>query len=181
MLGAPTVQLKFVNVDSLKAIEPQMAHFGPGLALGSRFIDGSSDRIDGIQYLDHGDNRDRFARLALLYSWAKGGDCQFIYQDAPPCLVYSNDHGHFFPGQNGWTVDLLNADIDVVPHAHFASCNFVAKDVAACKALLGDITYEDIGMIVKAPPQEWNVAHEDRAAILEYLVRRRDLVLALYL
>jgi hypothetical protein len=180
LISAPTVKLRFLAVTALRQREPQMAHFGTGLALGSDFVVDASDRIDGIQHFDQGDNRRRFAGLALLYAWARGGDCQFIYQKTPPQLVHSNDHGHFFPGQAGWTKAQLDADNDVSAHAHFASCAFDVAELNTFRAAILQVTDEDIRNIVKAPPQEWNVTREERDAMAAYLIRRRELVAALY-
>lgn len=180
LLGAPTVHLRFVDVQNLRSIEPQMAHFGTALALGSKYLDGNSNRIDAVQHIDHGDNRGRFARLALLYAWAKGGDCQFLYDSVPPCLVYSNDHGHFFPGSTAWTAATLQADGDVAKFGQFDICNFTVSDFAAPKMALATITDDDVRKLVAAPPNDWGVPADDRTAMANYLICRRAAVLALY-
>jgi hypothetical protein len=180
LINAPTVELAFVDVAALRQSEPQMAHFGAGLALGSIFVSDASDRIDGIQHVGDAGNKSRFAGLALLYAWARGSDCQFIYKVSEPRLVYSNDHGHFFPGANGWSIASLAADNDVTPHGHFAACGFVAADFAAYRPLVAAVAEEDIRMIVSAPPAEWSVPAPDRDAMAQYLLRRRARVETLY-
>jgi hypothetical protein len=43
----------------------------------------------------------RFALLAILYGWLQAQNRQFLYEK-PSKLVYSHDHGHFFPNGPNW-------------------------------------------------------------------------------
>ncbi len=95
-VGAPTL----VDVPAdLIAAEAQMAHMTAGVAHGSRWIPDCSQ--GGIEHVVVPENRDRFARLALLYGWVVAADRQFIYQNQDPRLVHSVDHGHFFARLDG--------------------------------------------------------------------------------
>jgi hypothetical protein len=180
LIGAPTIALTFVDVAALKRLEPQMSHFGDGLALGGAYVQDASDRTDGIQHLDDTGNKERFAGLALLYAWARGNDCQFIYSSVEPRLVFSNDHGHFFPGQTGWTAATLAADDDVAPVPSFGPCGFVPADFATYRPRVTAVTGAEIRMLVGAPPINWNVSRPDRDAVAEFLIRRQARVAALY-
>ena len=49
--------------------------------------------------------KNRCALLAVMYGWFQAGDNQLLYRKTPPELVFSVDHGHFFPGGPEWTVE----------------------------------------------------------------------------
>jgi hypothetical protein len=61
------------------------------------------------------DNRPRFAALAVLYGWIPAGDAQLIYRQTVSHLVYSVDHGHFFPGGPNWTLAGLSGFVPLSP------------------------------------------------------------------
>ena len=124
-------------------------------------------------------NRDRFARLQVLYSWVLAGDHQLIYAKTEPLLVYSVDHGHFFNGSTGWTPDSLRQIGPVVLDGYFSACGLSEAALVEAKSALSQITDEDIGLVALGPPDEWGITADDRAAITEYLISRRDRLLTL--
>src|SRR5438445_3489348 len=96
-LGAPVPPVMLIDLPAeLIHAEPGMGHMEPGMSHASRWIDDCTDR-EGLRYFDVAENRPRFAALAVLYSWARASDHQWIYSKHHPNLVYSVDHGHFFP------------------------------------------------------------------------------------
>ncbi len=174
-LGAPVGQVCLVEVPAeLISIEPAMRHFGPGIAHASLFLGGCSERAS-FEHASVKENRERFALLAVLYGWIGAQDHQFIYENALPHLVYSVDHGHFFPGGPNWTSTNLAAnpkpqtDPSIV-----SSCGLAAADFTAPAKALGAIRNEVIASVVATPPDEWAFDMTDRVALAMYLEQRRD-------
>jgi len=174
-LGGPVPVVVLVDVpQELIDAEPEMSHMSAGVAHGSAWIPDASDR-EGIAHQDVAENRQRFAFLAVLYGWAPANDAQFIYTNAAPRLVYSVDHGHFFPGGPDWTIDTLNAaspaDLD---GAIDAACTWTAGHLRAVLTHLENFTDEAIADVVSRPPDDWNVSQQERSVLATYLAERRD-------
>jgi len=122
LVDAPVGDVVFVDATDLARIEPQVAHVRHGLAHGTRLIPDTSDRLR-YEYAGRFENRERFAALCTLYSWAGCfQDHQFIYEENPPHAVYSVDHGHFFPGGPNWSVAGIQAPPAAVIDGDFSSC-----------------------------------------------------------
>lgn len=173
-MGAPVGTVGLVDVPAeLIDIEPRMAHMTPGISHGCVWIPGCSERED-IMHLGHGDNRRRFARLAVLYGWVFANDRQYIYRNRMPFEVYSVDHGHFLPDGPWWTVASLEADEYVVPDPHLiGGCGLTGPDLReACMGLLG-INDAVIARAVAAPPDHWGVTLPERVGLAAYLSNRR--------
>jgi len=120
----------------------------------------------------------RGSRRYVLYSWAKASDHQWLYEDTPPHLVYSVDHGHFL-GDGGprWTVQDLQAQPSATWDGTFAPCKLTDIELAAPLARLQSVTKADVEAIVAGPRPDWSVTLEERAALADYLFRRKlDLV-----
>jgi len=176
LLKAPVAWLRFVEIPpELKKVDPVLAHFGDGLALGSLRVLNPTEQL-GVLHCDIPQNRPNFAALAILYTWTRASNHQFIYQETPPELVFSTDHGHFFPGGPTWSVDGLKADGPVAKDAVFDPGGLVADDFKPFWPLLNAITDDDISDITAAPPKEWGVSPEQRSALAEYLISRRPKV-----
>jgi len=121
------------------------------------------------------ENRKRFARLAILYGWVQAGDHQFIYQQSSPELVYSVDHGHFFPGGPKWQATNLTGATAAEPDQQLASgCNLTPEELREAAAGLSCISEAMIERIVASPRDEWGITQADRLALVRYLIRRRD-------
>jgi hypothetical protein len=165
VLGAPTGVPRVVDVPAaLIALEPQMQHVAAGLAHATLWEPDCTD-AQPLQHTAVPENRSRFAALALLYGWALAGDNQFIYKTTAPNLVISVDHGHFFPGGPGWTVASLIG----------APAPQLDPTIAApIRERLRNISEAHIAAIVGRPPAAWNVSRDERIALADYLVTRRD-------
>ncbi|MCH8002863.1 MAG: hypothetical protein IIA34_14560, partial [Proteobacteria bacterium] len=177
LIAAPVPDVGLVQVSAeLIAANPdpkeQMGHMKPCTAHGSLRIDDVTERVNA---LDHGDdNRERFASLAMLFGWLLAGDRQFIYKKSPPHLVYSHDHGHFFPGGPNWTVsNLQKAGPATAEQALVNHFKFKADELGRAYAPLGDLTPEMLAAALAAPPQDWGVTLDERVVLAEYLERRR--------
>jgi hypothetical protein len=159
---------------ALIAVEPALVHFTPGLAHGTEFMTGCSERA-AWEHAAVVENRSRFAALALLFGWIHGGDLQFIYENSPPHLVHSVDHGHFFPGGPDWTVDSLSGAPPAAPNGEvMAAAGLGAGDLD--RRLFAEITESEIAAAIAAVPDSWALAPEERVALGDYLGLRRELI-----
>jgi hypothetical protein len=179
LMGAPVGQIVFGFIPSeLIALEPQLADVGAGICHATLWVPDCTDR-QGIDHMNQPYNRDRFALLQVLYSLALASDHQLIYAKSAPFLVHSVDHGHFLNGGTGWTADTLRQIGPVTVDPYFRACGLPDAALAAAKPRLAEITDDDLRMIAAGLPDEWKVTAEDRSALVEYFVARRDRLLAL--
>jgi hypothetical protein len=157
-----------------------MAHYVAGVAHGSRFIDDTTER-EALSHTNQPQNRERFARLSVLFGWTHGSDQQFIYEKRAPHRVYSHDHGHFFPGGPNWSAAQLaanpNADLDP---ALVQGCNLTVQEITEALARLQAVSLAQITDVVAAVPASWGILDPERAALTEFLVKRREALLTQY-
>jgi hypothetical protein len=176
-LGAPVGAVRLVDISSdLIDIQPELSHLEPGLAHGSLLIGNCTDRL-GVDHVLVPENRSRFARLAILYGWMQAGDNQLIYEKSSN-VVYSVDHGHFFPIGPNWTIHALSTASPATLDSSFDVCKFTEEEIAEARARLEDVTAQDIAAAVAAPPSDWNFSLDERVAMADYLARRRAELLA---
>jgi hypothetical protein len=179
LISAPVGHVSFaVIAPELKAAEPQLADVGTGICHATEWVPDCTDAM-GIDHMDKSYNRDRFALLQVLYSWAHAENQQLIYAKIDPHLVHSVDHGHFLTGSTGWTAPVLKQIGNVVLDPFFTPCGLPQSAMAAAKQNLSQVTDDDIRMVTQGPPDEWGVQPGDREALAEYFTVRRDRVLAL--
>lgn len=187
VIGAPVANVVLVNVPNvLTENEPALYDatdggtvFEPGLGHGSEEIYRCEDRHDVMTY-GHGENRDRFALLAVLYGLFQASDHQYLYERQAPRRAWSVDHGRFLPGGHEWTRETLRAarpaelDETIMYGADVSDARL--RRAASSLRLLTD---ERIAQAVAAPPKCWGVSFLDRVALAMYLATRRDRLLAL--
>jgi hypothetical protein len=180
LVGAPIPPVVLVDLPGdLVAISTRLrdAKFEPGGGHGSWRVPDCSDRRVVEQEHEPG-NPERFASLAVLYGWAFAGDHQLLYENQPPRLVYSVDHGHFFAGGPNWTVDTLMAAPPAEPDPWFGMQAATTLPLRAAIARLQHVTKLDIAEAVAAPHSSWPITLDERAALAQYLALRRDQLLA---
>ena len=178
-IGAPVVETALVYVpQELIAAVPEMSHMQPGVAHGSRLLMGCMD-ARALRFFND-ENRSRYAALHVLYSWADSNDEQVLYQMGSPVLVYSHDHGHFFPGGPDWSVDSLDAGMRPHLKPFFSFCGLEVADYADALAKLERVAPEDIAMAVCHSPLGWACTIDERVALADYLGERVPAVIALF-
>lgn len=177
-LEAPTGDVVFVDVpQELIDEEPQMQHLVSGIAGGTRFIPNCAD--GGVEHTDVAENRPRFGLLAVLYGWALGGNQQFIYENQPPRLVHSVDHGHFFPNGPDWIeASLAGASAPELDPTIAGTCGFTRDEVRTAFAELEEIAEDWLDRIIGDVPDSWGLIESERQALGSYLKERRDDLLA---
>jgi len=176
-IDAPVPACVLVDIpQELVDASPQMAHLAVGLAHGSRWVSGCSER-QGFIHADVLENRNRFSRLAIFYGWLIASDHQFIYENAPPHAVHSVDHGHFFDGSTAWTEETLKNAPSAGPDATVvAGCSITQDELDSATAAMSYPSDADIALAVAHPPEEWGISRAEREALVHYLAQRRDVV-----
>lgn len=173
MLGAPVGEPQLIYIPAeLIEIEPRLAHISPGAAHGTLLIPQCDDHIELIATSEP-NNRTRLAHLAVLYGWIVPGDRQFLFSMSPPRIIYSVDHGHFFPNGPDWKIeDLLNASFPILPEC-FSGCSLTTEELSEALDSLAAVTVAQIIQAVASPPDEWGLTIEERVQLVHYLIRRQ--------
>lgn len=176
-IDAPVGEPRIVDVTDLAAIEQRLSHIAPGTAHGTRFI---SDCLDEYTLIatSEPDNRPRFARLSVLYGWVFANDWQFLFKKHPPRLIYSVDHGHFFPDGPDWSEETLLAAPRAELAPCFEDCYLTREEIGEALQALEAVTEEKIIQAVSSPPDEWGLTMGERVTLVEYLTRRKQELLA---
>ena len=178
-MNAPVPEVGYVDVpQALLAIEPRLAHMTVGISHGSLWIPDCSER-EGLQHLSNPENRARFARLAVLYGLVIASDHQFIYQKAPPNLVFSVDHGNFFPNGGDWQVVQLQNLPPAAPDNDIAvGCQLIQSEIDDARSALRLITEGQIAEAVSGPMDHWGVSIDEKIAVATFLEMRRQELIA---
>jgi len=179
-IGAPVGEPCIVEIsEELIAEDSRFSYLTPGTAHATLYIPKCSSQREEINYTNQPENRERFALLILLYGWVYANDYQFIYENARPNLVYSVDHGHFFPGGPEWKQrDLLEAASAEINPRLVSNCKLKLEEIRHGLPLLDAVSEETIIQAVAAPPSEWGLTIDERVTLVEYLVKRRQDLLA---
>lgn len=182
-LGAPVPPIALIDVpNELIAGLFQMRHMLDGIAHGSRVISHVTDS-DTVRNYRIPENRARFAALAVLYGWVGVDDVwelEFIYDQSPSGMVYSVDHGDFFPRGPEWRARDLERHPPAIPNPTLRfRCGLRRAELSAVAAELSRMSNTMIAEAVSAPPDRWEVPIEDRIAVARYLSLRRDELLAI--
>jgi len=174
-IEAPTPNVVIVDIPGpLIAAEPQMRHLNPGEAHGAEWIANCTER-ETLLHSTVAENRSRFALLALLYGWVVAADHQFIYGNDVPHLVFSVDHGHFFPGGPNWSEETLrSASSPRLDPVIAAACGFSKPELQIAAKELRAVVNDWIARIVEGPPEAWGLTPAERQTLREYLEGRRD-------
>jgi hypothetical protein len=180
LIGASVPRVAFIDIPvELIANQAQMSHMMAGIAHGSQFVENVTER-EGFLYAAIPENRPRFALLAVLFGWIGAQDHQFVYSKTAPQLVYSVDHGHFFPGGPVWTEQSLAAATHPQPDTQITnSCNATQEELHLALRALSAVPDEALISIVALPPDEWGLTMEDRITLFEFFTERRSELLAM--
>lgn len=175
-MGAPVPEVRLVDIaPELVAAVPAIKHLRAGLCHGSRFLNGVSETRENFNFMRVQENRPRFALLAVLYGLTCAADHQFLYGKQPPRLVFSHDHGHFFPKGPEWTINsLTGAPTPALDQTIMEKCDFMPKEITTALQSLENINDECIALAVATPPDDWGLTDDDRIAMAGYLETRRD-------
>lgn len=180
LLGAPIPETQIVEIpDELIQLEKNLAHIPAGTAHGSLYLrDTYFDRC--LIATGEDVNRPRLALLAVLYGWVGANDRQYLFTNETPRLIYSIDHGHFFPNSPNWTAnDLAIAQNAQLDPAFVSECHFTPPEIDQAITALVNINEGEIVDAVAYPPTEWGITIDERTMMLQYLIKRQFQILAL--
>jgi hypothetical protein len=174
-MGAPVPSVSLIMVpQELIVAEPQIADFSPGLAHGSLYVGDTSDRL-WLAHMDKEYNRGRFALLSVMYGWLCANDNQLIYANQEPYLVYSVDHGFFFPGGPEWKISNFANSIEAKPYEEIRTqCSLTEQEIGVAIQALGRVSTTKIVEAIAWTPDEWGVSLEEKAALASFLCTRQD-------
>ena len=185
-IGAPVPQVSLIAVtQEVIDVNPNdMGHMHPGTSHGSVVFEDCTDKT-GFTNFNDGDNRTRFASLAIFFGWMGGQDQQCIYRKSSPRLVHSVDHGHFFHADRkapNWTVGTLTHAPKAEADAPLTQQGTItAEELADACAPLRAVSAEHIAEVIAIPPDDWGVGLDERVALAEYLYRRKSELIEKYL
>lgn len=177
-IGAPVGEVRSIFLSGeFPELLDDIDDIAPGETHGCRWIADCEDRRS-CAFFDQDSNRERFARLAMLYGWVFAGDHQFLYEKRPPHLVHSVDHGHFFPDFHAWTIDSLSTAPHPEPDPMITrGCALTREELRSAASTLNSATDDAIATAVAAPPGAWGIDNRERVAMAIFLARRRNQLL----
>ena len=178
LMEAPVGDIALVSIPDALRGHPPVANMGAGVAHATRYIENLTDRAV-IAYTNLPENKSRFARLCVLYSFAGAADHQLFYTTTAPSLVYSLDHGHFFPGGPGWSSASLKGAPAAEVDGWFGGANLAHVDLVEARSRLESVTDTDIKNVLAGPPPDWPFTLEERDTLDTYLKTRRDTLLSI--
>jgi hypothetical protein len=175
-LCAPVPAAKVVQIpQTLVDAHSELAGIPAGPAHGSRYLPNTSKIRQGIKHADVPANRGRFALLAILYGLAGVAvEHQFFYEDETQ-LVWSFDHGHFFPGGPNWTIDTLAAGRPATADKRIvAGCALTPQELHDAARHLDDLSAETIAQAVASPHDAWGLSDPERVALAQHFETRMN-------
>jgi hypothetical protein len=180
LIHASVPHVALIDVPAeLIAGQPEMSHMMAGIAHGSQFVENVTER-EAVAHVAIPENRPRFALLAILFGWIGAQDHQFVYSKTAPELVYSVDHGHFFPGGPAWTGPSLAGAPQSQPDIQITNgCNATQPELHQAIRALTAVGDEALISVVSLPPDEWGLTMADRVALFNFLKNRRAGLLAM--
>lgn len=178
-IGVPVPDVVFIELTKeFIDANPPINYMYPGVCHGQLLMENCSNK-EGVKHADVVDNRQRFAAIAVLYGWIPAGDRQLIYEKTPPYLVYSVDHGHFFPGGPDWTAATLKT---APPPGLFpevvTACKFAVGEIDAAMKEFEKLLSADIAAAAAMPIDLWGLSPDERAELAVYLDERRTALIA---
>lgn len=154
----------------------RMATWEAGLAYGSRHLGNEYEALPPMEILGVPENRERYARLAVLFGWIGGREPEYFYRRSDPRVVVTVDHGHFLGGQRqGWSIaDLTNADDPTLDPTITSAVTFTGDELGPVAEVLRGIDDASIAQCVATCPDAWGITHGERITLCRYLATRRD-------
>lgn len=180
LLSAPVPPVTLLSVDQgLFGKDPELSHFRFGVVYATAQMPNLTNRMQ-FEYSQDPCNRDRFARLALLYGWINvHSDQQLMYLKHDPRMVFSMDHEESIANCGRW----VDASLGTVPAATpdnwiMTGSGLAIGDLKFLKPELAAVTDAQIAEVVAVPPNTWGISVQERVCLGKWLVARRDEMIA---
>lgn len=180
LMTAPVAPVQVLRFHAVLGANYSLESFTPGFCHGSELL---PKVVDSYQFERIDQNRERFAKLALLYGWMGASDRQYQYQRVAPYYVFSCDHGEFLSGKVSWVAGMLDPEFEpkAVADNHIVSgAGLKTDDLTAASIPLRRISDTDIVNTIASIPEEWGINTLEREALRAFLVRRRLALLEIY-
>ena len=173
LIGAFACEVAVIEVTDALSGDVHGVRVEPGLAHGSRHVDGAyNDRR--LAYRGRDDNARRHVGAYALHDWCWGEDSQWLYAFGDEYKAYSHDHGYFFPNGPRWNAVaervLDHADVPHVLQAPHGGLE--ADEVSRMSERLGAIGAEDLVDVLSCIPPQWPVSDRALEIIGCFLERR---------
>lgn len=172
-LGAPVAEVGLVSIsDELREAQQDLQHMEAGIAHGCAWLPKCSERAwvspETVQA-----NRERLAKLAILYGLAGAHDHQLIFENEAPNLAHSVDHGHFLPPFAArWDEASLRARGEFPPDDRLVrDCALTQAELRRAAVALVELDPTAIARTVRRPPDDWGVTIDERIALCDYFER----------
>lgn len=178
LIGAPVCEVAVIGIG------PEVAgwEFRHGYALVTGFGSGSklvADAVElsGLESRERDDNRRRHAGVFALYDWCWGGDDQWLYSETADRMVYSHDHGWYFPDTgNDWSTATLLANVNNDHPAGHSVANLDKTEVIRLADRLDAVTPVEIAQILQMVPPTWPVTDAELDTLGYFLEERASAV-----
>ncbi|WP_206818176.1 HipA family kinase [Chroococcus sp. FPU101] len=149
-----------------------LENFRAGTAHGTLWIKDCRDSYTLIA-TGEAENRHRLVLLATLYGWICASDRQFLFKENPPRLIYSVDHGHFFPNGPNWSSEDLADTPLACLDTYFNDCYFTPHELCYACQKLKAITEGQLIQTVSTIPITWGFTIEERLNMIVFLLNRQ--------
>lgn len=180
LIGAPVCETSLIRIpEALAGWEPRSGiSIKAGLAHASLALSRADETRNSLDARLDDDNRSRHVGVYALYDWCFGADDQWLYDLDRDHMLYSHDHGAFFPpaGKGYWTRTSLPAVADT-PHLLAYPRNDLSA--AAINDVANALEAVDRASLVKvlcSIPASWPVSGEDLEGIGWFLEHRAPAV-----
>jgi len=163
---------------SLLGANPLLSSFCAGVCHATRLEKVEAAELRPIPPPTSQQDREDFAKLAVLFGWCVGSDQQLLRLAADsstrPDGILSVDHGLFFPGALGWSRAHLESAGPPVIDPIFMDVERTVVDETIARLKL--VTDDQIARAIAHIDPSWGVSDEDCVALALYLSRRRDIL-----
>jgi hypothetical protein len=172
IIGAPVPQVRPVDVSPElieQVVDRIVAQYGDqfkalkaGVGHGCFYV-GKCQGPVGVLNQDAPQNRQRHARLAVLYGWVKPGDKQLFYELSEPPLLWTFDHGEFSLSEGGG-----KPFEEIVKDAQVSK-----EELLAVKEILENVSAQNIASAVARPHETWGVTIDQMVAYARHFDAKR--------
>jgi HipA-like kinase len=183
LIGAPVCETSLIRIPSELtgwAPRPGFPPLEAGLAHASLAVNRSEEHRPSLLARAQDDNSRRHVGVYALYDWCFGADQQWLYELDEDRMIFSHDHGLYFPpnGTGRWTRQDLISAVDQ-PHElsddRAGLSGEATKDIAMA---LEEVNRSNLVSVLASIPASWPVSDQDLEDLGWFLGRRAPAVAA---
>lgn len=180
LIGAPICEVTLVEITSdTSGWEFRPGHrIEPSLAHGSLHIGDPNTQDGTLRSRDRDNNSVRHVGAFALWDWCYGGDQQWLYAAHNEDQTFAHDLGHFLPGANTWSEDLLERSVDEDWMPRWPADQLSRTECERLADALMGIRRAQLLEILDGIPVAWPVTDIELEALGWFLERRAPAVAA---